>query len=301
MTEPPPTFAESALTQTTFETRTGLKLAADVLGSGERGAVVLAHGGGQTRHSWGATAERLAELGWRAISLDLRGHGDSDWHPEGDYQALSIGEDLIDVAAGLDAPPALIGASLGGIAGLMAEAVIAPGAFESLTLVDIIPRSDSQGAAKILGFMNQNVEQGFASLEEAADAIAAYLPHRPKRTDLSGLSKNLRLHADGRYRWHWDPRFTTGVRGEQAGSADRRSVDFEAACRAIRIPVHVIRGRMSELVSLEAAQAFVAALKNGSLTDVTGAGHMVAGDRNDVFMDAVVAFLGRQEETARGL
>jgi pimeloyl-ACP methyl ester carboxylesterase len=301
MTERPPTFAESALTQTTFETRTGLKLAADVLGSGERGAVVLAHGGGQTRHSWGATAERLAELGWRAISLDLRGHGDSDWHPEGDYQALSIGEDLIDVAAGLDAPPALIGASLGGIAGLMAEAVIAPGAFESLTLVDIIPRSDSQGAAKILGFMNQNVEQGFASLEEAADAIAAYLPHRPKRTDLSGLSKNLRLHADGRYRWHWDPRFTTGVRGEQAGSADRRSVDFEAACRAIRIPVHVIRGRMSELVSLEAAQAFVAALKNGSLTDVTGAGHMVAGDRNDVFMDAVVAFLGRQEETARGL
>jgi pimeloyl-ACP methyl ester carboxylesterase len=284
------------LAHTTFTTRSGLKLAADAHGSGARGVVLLAHGGGQTRHSWGATATRLGELGWRAISLDLRGHGDSDWHPEGDYQAQSIGQDLIDIAATLDAPPALIGASLGGIAGLMAEAVIAPGTFRSLTLVDIIPRSDPGGAAKILGFMNQNVEAGFASLEEAADAIAAYLPHRPRRTNLSGLSKNLRLHPDGRYRWHWDPKFTSGVRGaESAASVDRRSFDFEAACRAIQIPVHVIRGRMSELVSLEAAQAFVGALNNGSLTDVSDAGHMVAGDRNDVFMDAVVAFLERQD------
>ena len=149
--------------------------------------------------------------------------------------------------------------------------------------------------------MNQNVEQGFASLEEAADAIAAYLPHRPKRTDLSGLAKNLRLHADGRYRWHWDPKFTTGVRGEQAGAPIDAAWTSRPPAARSEIPVHVIRGRMSELVSLEAAQAFVAALKNGSLTDVTGAGHMVAGDRNDVFMDAVVAFLGRQEETARGL
>ncbi|HXQ46015.1 MAG TPA: alpha/beta hydrolase, partial [Caulobacteraceae bacterium] len=239
------------MAHTTFTTRTGLKLAADEHGSGERGVVLLAHGGGQTRHSWGSTATRLADLGWRAISLDLRGHGDSEWHPEGDYQALSIGEDLIDVVATLGRPPELIGASLGGIAGLMAEAVIAPGTFRSLTLVDIIPRSDPGGAAKILGFMSQNVETGFASLQDAADAIAAYLPHRPRRTDLSGLSKNLRLHPDGRYRWHWDPRFTSGVRGgESPASVDRRGFDFEAACRAVQIPVHVIRGRMSELVSL---------------------------------------------------
>jgi pimeloyl-ACP methyl ester carboxylesterase len=277
----------------TFVTRDGLKLAADVGGSGERGFVLLAHGGGQTRHAWGSTAKRLAELGWRTVSLDLRGHGDSDWDPTGDYQALSIGQDLIDVVATFGDKPVLIGASLGGIAGLMAEAVLAPGTFRSMTLVDIIPRSDPEGAAKILGFMAANAEQGFASLEEAADAIAAYLPHRPKRTDLSGLSKNLRLKPDGRYYWHWDPRFTQGVRGDGAAvpEVNRRSVDFEAACHAIEIPVHVIRGRMSELVSLEAAQAFVGKLKHGSLTDVSGAGHMVAGDRNDVFLEAVVAFL----------
>ena len=72
------------------------------------------------------------------------------------------------------------------------------------------------------------------------------------------------------------------------------STSSEARCREIDIPVHLIRGRMSELVSLEAAQAFVAGLRHGSFTDVADAGHMVAGDRNDVFLQAVVDFLEGQ-------
>ncbi len=275
-----------------FETRGGLKLVADVAGDGGRGVVVLAHGGGQTRHSWGAAARRLGDLGWRAITLDLRGHGDSGWDPDGDYQVMRYAEDILDVAATLGERPAMIGASLGGIAGLMAEAVIAPGSFRSLTLVDIVPRSNAEGSAKILGFMGEKVDEGFDSLEAASDAIAAYLPHRPKPTDLSGLAKNLRLGADGRYRWHWDPKFITGVR--RPSSAQASEGEFEARCAAIAIPVHLIRGRMSELVSLEAAQAFVATLRHGTFTDVADAGHMVAGDRNDVFLEAVVGFLDAQ-------
>ena len=249
---------------------------------------MLAHGGGQTRHSWASTAQRLAERGWRTVSLDLRGHGDSEWDAAGDYHIDRYAEDLIDVAAALPGRPALIGASLGGIAGMMAEAVVAPGTFASLTLVDIVPRTDPSGVEKIMGFMGAHLEQGFHSLEAAADSIAAYLPHRPRPKDLSGLGKNLRQGADGRYRWHWDPRFVTGVRRERSPS---HGEDLEARCRDIDIPVHLIRGRMSELVSLEAAEAFVAGLKHGSLTDVADAGHMVAGDRNDVFLQAVVAFL----------
>jgi len=275
-----------------FATRDGLELAADVAGDGARGALILAHGGGQTRHSWALAGKRLAERGWRTVSLDLRGHGQSDWSADGDYQIERFAEDLIDVAAALTGKPALIGASLGGVAGLMVEAVLAPGTFASLTLVDIVPRSDPAGVDKIMGFMSANVEQGFESLEAAADSIAAYLPHRPRRTELSGLAKNLRLGEDGRYRWHWDPRFVTGVHGD---GRRRRSEDFEARCREIAIPVHLIRGRLSELVSLEAATEFVDALKDGTFTDVADAGHMVAGDRNDVFLDAVVAFLERAE------
>ena len=283
-------------TSTPFATRSGLALAADVEGDGSRGVVILAHGGGQTRHSWALTAHRLAERGWKTVSLDLRGHGDSDWDPSGDYHIDRYAEDLIDVAAQVRRPgaaerPALIGASLGGIAGMMAEAVLAPRTFASLTLVDIIPRTDPSGVEKIMGFMGAHLEHGFHSLEAAAETIAAYLPHRPRPTDLSGLGKNLRQGADGRYRWHWDPKFVTGVRRERSPS---HGEDLEARCRDIDIPIHLIRGRMSELVSLEGAQAFVAGLRHGSLTDVADAGHMVAGDRNDVFLAAVVAFLERE-------
>jgi pimeloyl-ACP methyl ester carboxylesterase len=283
-------------TSTPFRTRSGLDLAADVEGDGARGVVMLAHGGGQTRHSWASTARRLAGRGWKTVSLDLRGHGDSGWDPDGDYHIDRYAEDLIDVAAQVGHPgpggrPALIGASLGGIAGMMVEAILAPGTFVSLTLVDIIPRTDPSGVEKIMGFMGAHLEHGFHSLEAAAETIAAYLPHRPKPKDLSGLGKNLRQGADGRYRWHWDPRFVTGVRRERTPS---HAENLEARCAEIDIPIHLIRGRMSELVSLEAAQAFVSGLKHGSLTDVADAGHMVAGDRNDVFLEAVVAFLERE-------
>lgn len=271
-----------------FRTADGIDLAADRYGDPTRGSVLLAHGGGQTRYAWAKTAAALRALGWEAISVDLRGHGDSGWSPTGDYQIERFAEDLAGVAREIGGQPALIGASLGGLAGLYAEAEVAPGAFSSITLVDIVPSMDPNGAAKVMEFMSAHVAQGFGTLEEAADVIAAYLPHRPRRTDLSGLAKNLRQRADGRFRWHWDPNFVNGVhRGRTLRDADR----FQAGLVNLDLPVHLIRGRLSELVSREAAEAFVAQLPNARFTDVAGASHMVAGDRNDAFLDSVVGFL----------
>jgi pimeloyl-ACP methyl ester carboxylesterase len=266
-----------------------LHLAADIYQGSGRGTVILAHGGGQTRHSWSKTGVALAARGWTAISLDLRGHGDSDWAEDGDYQMRRFGEDVLAVALAQAGKPHLIGASLGGMAGLMIESVIAPGTFASLTLVDIVPNTNPDGVDKIMGFMGQNAEHGFTTLEEAADSIAAYLPHRQRPKDLTGLAKNLRQGPDGRYRWHWDPRFMsirqrTDPAAPQGGMPDHTGM---------ALPVHLVRGRMSELVSLEAAQAFIASLKNGAFTDVADAHHMVAGDRNDIFLEAVTAFLDR--------
>ncbi len=265
-----------------------LHLTADVFEGDGRGTVMLAHGGGQTRHSWAKTGQHLAGKGWTAICLDLRGHGDSDWAKDGDYEIARFSEDLIAVAATRADKPALSGASLGGMAGLVVETTLAAGTFSSLTLVDIVPRPDPEGVMRIMGFMRANLETGFATLEEAADSIAAYLPHRPRPSDLTGLRKNLRLGPDGRYRWHWDPKFWSD--GARRGAAAPVEPDYGA----IDIPVHLVRGRMSELVSLDAARAFVAELRHGAFTDVAGAGHMVAGDRNDLFLDAVTGFLERQ-------
>ncbi|HEV2363925.1 MAG TPA: alpha/beta fold hydrolase [Caulobacteraceae bacterium] len=272
----------------TFIGADGLKLLADVSGEGARGEVLLAHGGGQTRHAWKKAAQALAERGWRAVSLDLRGHGESEWSPVGDYALDAFANDLIEVARQMAARPALIGASLGGIAGLMVETLLAPGTFSSLTLVDVTPRMDPAGVDKIMGFMGAHLESGFSTLDEAADAISIYLPHRPRPADLSGLKKNLRRGADGRWRWHWDPKFVTGMDRRSRGEGRWELLD---RLDELRLPVHLIRGAMSELVSEEAAAQFRALVPSAAFTDVAGAGHMVAGDRNDAFAAAAVAFL----------
>ncbi len=271
-----------------FETADGIHLHADVLGPDDGWPVILAHGGGQTRHAWKDTAERLAGAGWRAVALDLRGHGDSDWSPGGDYRIERFIEDLLSVARDLKRPPTVVGASLGGITGLLAEGESPDGAFSAIVLVDIAPKIEMQGAEQIVAFMKSSLQNGFASLPEAAEAIAAYLPHRQPPRDLEGLKKNLRLGADGRYRWHWDPAFIIGERRAAAGRDPER---MSRAAAALRIPTLLVRGKNSELVSDESVRHFLELVPHAEFSDVSGAGHLVAGDRNDLFGDAVLAFL----------
>ena len=78
-----------------------------------------------------------------------------------------------------------------------------------------------------------------SSLEMAADAVAAFLPHRPRPADVSGLAKNLRLEADGRYHWHWDPAFMSGRR---LGDDVERPERFERAAAAVAAPMLPVRG-----------------------------------------------------------
>jgi len=273
-----------------------IELRGDAWGSGALGVILLAHGAGQTRHAWASTGRRVAEQGWRAISLDLRGHGDSEWSVNGDYRLEAFAADLACIGQSLtiNRRPHLVGASLGGLAGLMVETHLSPGIFASLTLVDIVPRMDESGVARIMGFMGERAAEGFASIEQASDAIAAYLPHRVKPRDLSGLAKNLRRDADGRYRWHWDPRFMTSIRETRR---EHIVEEFERRLRCLSLPLHLIRGRMSELVPDEAVRSFMDAAPQAHFTDIAEAGHMVAGDRNDLFCDAVPRFL--QNQTAK--
>ncbi len=257
---------------------------------GDGSPVLLAHGGGQTRHSWGGTAAALASHGHRVVSMDLRGHGDSAWDPDGDYSMGAYAADAQEVMEWIGAPVAWVGASLGGMTGL--HAVDAhPDNFSSLTLVDITPRPAASGVSRILQFMADNATTGFASLDEAADAIAAYQPHRPRPTDLSGLAKNLR-ERNGRFYWHWDPAFLA-VRGapDSEHARDRHHDQLEAMARRITIPTLLVRGRLSDLVTQAEVDAFMDMVPHAREVDVKDAAHMIAGDKNDVFTDAVVEFL----------
>jgi pimeloyl-ACP methyl ester carboxylesterase len=275
----------------------GNRLVASEMGSGNR-TVLLLHGGGQTRHAWTRTARGLALAGWRAVMLDQRGHGDSAWVESGAYAFPDFGADAAAVARRLAAEhggerPVAIGASLGGIASLLALAGPGEPAFSGLVLVDIVPKMDPRGVDHIQGFMRARAAEGFASVEEAADAVAAYLPHRPRPTNLDGLKKNLRLHPDGRWRWHWDPRFLDGPRPVAAEweATEARLLDVS---RRLPVPTLLVRGGSSELVTPEAAREFLGSVPDGEYVDVADARHMVAGDRNDAFADAILGFLGRR-------
>jgi len=264
-----------------------LTIVGDAYGDPAAPPVLLLHGGGQTRHAWGGTAGALAGAGRHAISLDLRGHGDSSWDPESDYSIEAFARDLIAVARRFARRPAVVGASLGGLATLIAQGEMPERPASAVVLVDIAPRTEPVGIERILRFMTAHPE-GFASLDDAADAIAQYVPNRPRPRDLSGLSKNLRRGPDGRWRWHWDPRFMSGERRPIATQHPER---LEAAARGLGVPTLLVRGRMSDVVSAEGAKAFLAQVPGARYADVSGAGHMVAGDRNDAFADAVVRFL----------
>lgn len=264
----------------------GVRLAASAFGPGGGPVVLLLHGAGQTRHSWHRTAEAIGREGMRAIAIDARGHGDSAPAPGGDYRTDAFVSDLLAVLDGLDAPPVVVGASLGGMTGLLVAGEH-PGRLRALVLVDITVRPEPDGVERIVGFMTA-APDGFASLEEAADAVAAYLPHRARPADVRRLTKNLRRDADGRYRWHWDPALITGPRALPGSRSEDR---LAVAAANVSIPLLLVRGGRSELVSERGARELLTLVPHAEYVDVAGAGHMVAGDRNDAFGAAVIEFL----------
>lgn len=257
--------------------------------------VLLAHGGGQTRHAWGGARRALAAAHWTALAYDARGHGDSERVEPGAYAFEDFGADMAAVLTGLahaaGTAPVVVGASLGGLSGLLAIGELAAPA-RALVLVDVTPNLDRGGVAKIQGFMGERAAEGFGTLEEAAEAVARYLPHRPKPRSLDGLRKNLRQDADGRWRWHWDPRFLAGPRSINHGH-ETIEARFEAAARALTLPVLLVRGAESELVGEGETRHFLALVPHAEVVDVSAARHMVAGDANDAFVGAVAGFLER--------
>jgi pimeloyl-ACP methyl ester carboxylesterase len=266
----------------------GIELAADEYADGTdpKGTALLLHGGGQTRHSWKGAAAAIAASGWHTLSLDARGHGDSGWAPDGDYSMQALVDDLTQVAREYHRP-VLIGASMGGLTSLVAVgegAVIARG----LVLVDVAPRIEKSGADRIGAFMRANPE-GFESLQAVADAVAAYNPHRARPPRPEGLRKNVRLREDGRWHWHWDPAFIQPVDDEPGRLVDPERL--RDAAQAVRVPTLLVRGVQSDVLSEEGAREFRQLVPEARFVDVKGAGHMVAGDDNDMFAHEVGRFL----------
>lgn len=275
------------LKRSVFVSADGVRLVGDRGGAADAPCVVLLHGGGQTRHSWSRAVDSLIGAGLQVINFDARGHGDSDWSPSGAYALSDRAADLRAVVADLGVPFVLVGASLGGATAIQAvhEGLRPAG----VVLVDIVPEPDPRGIERIVGFMHGH-RGGFASIDEAAAAVAAYNPQRARPNDTSGLMKNLRPRDDGRLYWHWDPRILDTAPTTHHIVVERATETLGAL---IDIPVLLVRGLSSDVVSEAGIAAFRRQVPRLEILDVQGAGHMVAGDRNDAFNDGVIAFAKR--------
>ncbi|MBJ7337781.1 alpha/beta hydrolase [Mycolicibacterium sp.] len=250
-------------------------------------SILMLHGGGQNRYSWKNTGQILADGGFHVVALDSRGHGDSDRSPTASYSVESLCADTLQVLYQIGKPTVLIGASMGGLTGILAAHEAGAELVTKLVLVDVVPRFEKNGSARIRDFMFSGVD-GFASLEEAADAVAAYLPHRTKPRSAEGLKKNLRLR-DGRWYWHWDPAFLTKPEDDPFVRMDM----LERAAINLEVPILLIRGKLSDVVSAEGVADFLAKVPHAELVELSEAGHTAAGDDNDAFSEVVVEFVNR--------
>jgi pimeloyl-ACP methyl ester carboxylesterase len=270
-----------------FQSADGLPLALETRGVRQAPSVLFAHGFGQTRHAWARSAQTLADAGFHTITVDMRGHGQSGRLADGDYHLEQFLDDLLRVARSLDAPPVLVGASMGGLLGLALAGEISPPPFRALVLVDITPRWESKGIARMLGFMRAH-PHGFADYDEAVAAVAAYMPHRTRAKRAHELEPLLRRGEDGRLRWHWDPALLDTV----AHEGERYQPRLLEAARRIEVPVLLLSGGRSDVVSRETISEFMQLLPHAQHVQLPQATHMLAGDANDAFTEAIRHFIG---------
>jgi pimeloyl-ACP methyl ester carboxylesterase len=261
--------------------------------------VVCLHGGGQTAYMYEEMGAALGDR-WYVVAPDLPGHGDSDVDLSVagttmglDRRALATSvEDFLD-HIGVD-EAVFVGASLGGITSLTIAAQ-SPSRVAGIALVDIGHRLEDEGVRRIVDFMTRY--DSFGSLEEAAAAVAEYLPNRRGPTSPERLKRNLRQRADGRWEW----KHALGRRLRAAGEEmpdDFKPGDWRALTAGMDVelaqlqcPVLVMRGSRSDVLSDEGAQEVAALIPDARLATIGAAGHHAAGDNPETTVTLVRGFL----------
>lgn len=267
----------------------GNRIAIERFGPRDGPVAILLHGGGQKRQSWRRSGERLAAAGWHAIAPDLRGHGDSDPAPDGDYGYDRLIADLAALIAAAGGRAVLVGASVGGKIALAASAMLPPEMIRALVLVDAVPRSLEGGVARVASVLRPPPE-GFASPQAAAEMLAAS-SGTPAAADAGErLQRNMRVDSAGRWHWHWDSWFFDPSHGLGIQPALAR---LEDAARGLTVPAMLMRGEHSDVTDAAGAVALAACIAHLEIAVIEGAGHMIVGDRNDAFVATLLDFLHR--------
>jgi pimeloyl-ACP methyl ester carboxylesterase len=255
-------------------------------GESGRPPIVCLHGITQTAHSWDEVAAGLA-ADYRVISIDQRGHGDSDWAPDGDYTRHTQAADLeaIRLALGLE-EFVLAGMSMGGINAITYTAQH-PEHVRALIVVDVSPEIEARGVEHIRQFIQQ--EDVLPDFEDFVARAHAFNPRRSLDNIRSRLRYNLKQLPDGRWTWKYDPYLRSPDRAFRTSLLAGLWEDV----RKIRCPTLIVKGAESDILSPAAAQKLQAAIPKSELVTIPGAGHSVMGDNPEAFVAATQAFLAR--------
>ena len=252
--------------------------------------VLMLHGVSQQAHSWDFISLPLSP-DYHVLALDQRGHGDSDWAPDGDYTLDAMVDDLDAVvsALGLDGKFHLMGHSMGGRNSFV-WASRHPGALKSLTIVDTGPETASRGRQRIRNF--QELPDNLDTLEEFADRIQEYTG-RTREQVLGALKYSIRQGADGKWTWKYDRVI------RQGGRRDNFEPEQLWECwRRIDCPTLVTRGDRSDIFADETLQRMGREIADCTTVTVSNAGHLVQGDNPPEFLAAARAHLERAEKRA---
>ena len=259
-------------------------------GKSDLPTIVMLHGISQQAHSWDFISLPLS-VDYRVLAVDQRGHGDSDWAPDGDYSTDAYAADLAALVEALGLRDFhLMGHSMGGRNSL-AWASQNPGILRSLTIVDTGPETQRRGQNRIQQF--RELPDELDTLEEFAQRVMEYTGRNREQT-MGSLKYSIRQRAeDGKWTWKYDK----AIRAPGFRAPAWTPEQLWDGWRRIDCPALVVRGARSDIFAESTMARMAAEHGRGDCATVTiaNAGHLVQGDNPPDFLAAVRGLLGRFE------
>ncbi|MDE2745095.1 MAG: alpha/beta hydrolase [Chloroflexota bacterium] len=248
-------------------------------------SAVALHGFALNCHSFDEVGPALSDrLHWYA--LDQRGHGHSDRAAElEEYSRDHMADDIRGFVErrGLDRP-VVLGHSMGGM-NAMTFAARHPEMLRALVLIDVGPGVSVDGVQQVRQFVAGPYE--LDSLDAWVEMTHQYYPFRSKEGIRKRLEVSLRETPEGKMAKMFDERFR---QADFRGVADARAGIWETA-RALTVPTLLLHGEKSPVLKREQAKEFADQVPVVRLVTIPEAGHSVAGDQPEAFVEAVRDFL----------
>ncbi|MXY46473.1 MAG: alpha/beta hydrolase [Chloroflexi bacterium] len=279
-------FANDNVPQDKFVDANGLRFHYLEWGNPDNPPMLLLHGFAQTCHSWDFVALGFSD-DYHVIVLDQRGHGDSDWAPDGDYSPETQQKDISAVvnALGLEGF-VLMGLSMGG-RNSFTYAANNSDKVKALVIVDAAPQNMTQGTDNIRNFVQQDDE--LESVDAFVDRVLQFNPRRDRQQVRGSILHNLKELPNGNWTWKYDRALRR--QGRRMGSDPETEQRLWGYVRSLQCPTLLVRGGASDIVALDTADRMHQAISNSRLATIEGAGHLVMGDSPSGFQKAVTEFI----------